>query len=173
MYKNAQNAIFPTTYGIYVQMVHKYHIAMYKNAQNAIFPTTYGIYVQMYINTILLCTKMPRMPFFHIWYLCTNVHKYHIAMYKNAQNAIFPTTYGIYVQMYINTILLCTKMPRMPFSLRKMAFWAFLYIAIWYLCTFVHKYHMWSRTPSSHIYQTDLYDQQTESGHPKSIFICI
>ena len=64
---------------------------MYKNAQNAI-----------------LCTKMPRMLFFLgkiafwaflyitmgfeiqvTWYLCTNVHKYHIVMYKNAQNAIF------------------------------------------------------------------------------------
>ena len=48
----------------------------------------HGIYVQMYINTILLCTKMPRMLFF---------------------------VDGIYVQMYINTILLCTKMPRMLF----------------------------------------------------------
>ena len=32
--------------------------------------------------------------------LCTNVHKYHIAMYKNAQNAIFPmknSILGIFV----------------------------------------------------------------------------
>ena len=41
------------------------------------------------------------------------------------------------VFMYINTILLCTKMPRMLFFVGKIAFWVFLYITIWYLCTFV------------------------------------
>ena len=46
------------------------------------------------------------------WYLCTFVHKYHIVMYKNAQNAIFRrknNILGIFVHLYISTILLCTK----------------------------------------------------------------
>ena len=40
----------------------------------------------------------------------------------------FEIKYGIYVQMYINTVLLCTKMPRMLFFVGKISFWAFLYI---------------------------------------------